>query len=87
MHAALACVNVEYGRLLGLVSRAVFKTVERLLESLVCSIRTAFRQLPARAAARYATRDIYLRHALFAGIFALLFDVCRTRRRDRGDRL
>ena len=44
MHAALTCVNVEYGGLLGLVSRAVFKTVERLLESLVCSIRTAFRQ-------------------------------------------
>lgn len=36
--------KVDSGRLLGLVSRAVFKTVERLLELLVCSIRTAFRQ-------------------------------------------
>ena len=38
------CAKVESGRLLGLVSGAVFKTVERLLEPLVCSIRTAFRQ-------------------------------------------
>jgi hypothetical protein len=33
---------------LGLVSRAVFKTVERLYELLVCSIRTAFRQRLSR---------------------------------------
>jgi len=31
------------GRLIGLVSGAVFKTVERPSKPLVCSIRTAFR--------------------------------------------
>ena len=78
------CGNVECGRLLGLVSRAVFKTAERLLESLVCSIRTAFRQPPrARGEARnILRRDIYLRHALLAGGFALFFYVRLTRRRD-----
>lgn len=33
---------------MGLVSRAVFKTVERLHELLVCSIRTAFRHSYAK---------------------------------------
>jgi hypothetical protein len=35
--------TMENGRQSGLVSGTVFKTVRRLLKSLVCSIRTVFR--------------------------------------------
>src|ERR1039457_259483 len=37
--------TMENGRQSGLVSGTVFKTVRRLLKSLVCSIRTVFRHL------------------------------------------
>jgi len=43
----LSPATMENGRQSGLVFGAVFKTVRRPLKSLVCSIRTVFRQPPA----------------------------------------
>jgi hypothetical protein len=44
---------MENGRQSGLVFGAVFKTVRRLLKSLVCSIRTVFRHAPPIRTVRF----------------------------------